>query len=232
MDKRKNKLRTSRLAAIFQNNRQGTFGYTAPRHRGRAVVVCVILSVLLWFFFSMRRSTFIDLTLPTQIVNVPPGESLSTPPPRTVSYRIRGDGLSLLPLYYNHPVVNIDASQTEVDFGVNANDFPGDIRIESASPPTYYPQLEPSVTIRVPIELRARIKTASTHEFVVEPHVVPDSVSITGARSLVTRIKSWPTVSFAQTNLRDSLSTKLMLADSLAGLVQLGEKETSLTAIA
>ena len=67
-----------------------------------AVVVCVLLSVLLWFFFSMRRTTGLDITLPTRVVNLPPGESFVVAPPTSVAYRVRADGLSLLPLYFYH----------------------------------------------------------------------------------------------------------------------------------
>lgn len=232
MDKRLPKRGSLRLVALFRSSRRGKLGHTVPRHRGWAVVVCILLSVLLWFFFSMRRSTFIDITLPTRVVNLPPGESLSTAPPSSITYRIRGDGLSLLPVYYNRPVVEIDASQAEIDFGLNASEFAGEARIESASPPTYYPQLEPSLEVLVPIRLVADISVASSHEFVDSPRLAPDSVVVSGARSIVTGIESWPTVSYEMSNFRDSLQATLQLADSLGGLVKLGLTQTQLTAVA
>ncbi|NNE35217.1 MAG: hypothetical protein HKN13_08280, partial [Rhodothermales bacterium] len=167
MEKSISKRGVRRVVAAFRNNQPDTFGYTGPRHRGWVIVVCVLLSVLLWLFFSMRRTTSLDLTLPTRVVNLPPGESLAIPPPQSVSFRIRGEGLSLLPLYYNRPTIDIDASQVGVDFEANVPGFSDNIRIESASPPDYFPQLEASVTVKIPIELVADIDNASTHEFIV-----------------------------------------------------------------
>lgn len=232
MDNRIAKRSVSRLATIFRSKQNDGFGYTAPRHRGRTIVVCLFLSFLLWFFFSMRRATFLDLTLPTRVVNLPPGVALATPPPASVAYRVRGDGLALLPLYYNRPVVDIDASQPEVNFELNGAVFPGDVRVESASPTAYVLQLEPSMVARVPIRLVADITTAPTHEFIDFPRVDPDSVTVSGARTVVSRISSWPTDPIRITGFRDTLDADLALSDSLAGIVTLDRTETHITAVA
>lgn len=197
-----------------------------------AVVVCVLLSVLLWFFFSMRRTTGLDITLPTRVVNLPPGESFVVAPPTSVAYRVRADGLSLLPLYYNRPYVEIDASAGEVNFETNASGIPSDVRIESAAPPAFFPQLEASVTVRIPVRLRADVTTAATYEFIRFPTISPDSVSVTGAGSVVSRLRSWPTVPFTRDNLRDSLDVQLPLADTLAGLVTVNRRHVMLSAVA
>ncbi len=200
--------------------------------RGWIIATCLVLSALLWLAFSLRRPTSVTLRLPTRVVNLPANQSLSIPAPDSVEYIVSGEAISILPVYYNRPVVEIDAALQEVDFEIGGVTFPGDIRVDAAVPRRYTPVREERVSTRVPIVLRAALKVPATHAFIVEPYISPDSVVISGAQSVIDRIQSWPTRLVSVPSLTDSLDMRVELADSLDGLVRLARPTTRLRAIA
>ena len=196
------------------------------------VVICLLVSALLWFAFSMQDSYPLVLNIPTRVVNVNPDEVLTSLPPSTVRVQVVGEGVGLFQLYYNRPAIEIDASQREVDFQVADLNLPKDVRLESVTPRLYVPQLETKVTKMVPVRVRADIKPQQLFEFVTPPSVFPDSVQVTGGASIIESLEYWPTVEVTETGLRDSLNLSVRLADTLAGLVHASVEEVTLTAVA
>ncbi|MFQ5569459.1 MAG: hypothetical protein ACE5G0_07275 [Rhodothermales bacterium] len=221
-----------RLREWFSRSRgEALLGDDTPRHRGFAVSMCVLLSIVLWFTLSIRE-TYVDLIeLPTQIVNLPEDQALTRLPPSTVQVQVRGEGTKLFGLHFDPPVVVIDAVQPEVDFATLVN-LPQGVSSESVIPRSFSLQTEPSISRKIPITLRASIETAATHALFDEPTLFPDSVVVTGAQSIIGVLKYWPTQDFEQQGLQDSLVVVVPLADTLAGLVTTDVKETTMTAVA
>ena len=203
---------------------------TASRGNGWVVFACVLLSALLWLAFSLRRPTTVSLSLPTRLVNLPANESLLEAPPDTVEYIVSGEAIAVLPVYYNRPVVEIDAAMDEIDFELGGAAFPVDVRVEAASPRRYAPQREPRVSARVPIQLRATLSVPPTHAFTTQPFIEPDSVVISGAQSVVESIPSWPTEAVALSDVTESLRMTLPLRDSLSGIITIAGARTTLVA--
>lgn len=203
---------------------------TSTRGNGWVVFACVLLSALLWLAFSLRRPTTVSLSLPTRLVNLPANESLLEAPPDTVEYVVSGEAIAVLPVYYNRPVVEIDAAMDDIDFELGGAAFPVDVRVEAASPRHYSPRREPRVSTRVPIELRATISVPPTHAFTTQPFIEPDSVVISGAQSVVEGIRSWPTETIRLDDVTEPVRVTLALRDSLGGIVSIAGARTTLVA--
>lgn len=202
-------------------------GSTTP-----AVVTCLLVSGLLWFAFSMQETYPLALDLPTEVINVASDEVLASLPPKTVRVQVLGEGVGLFQLYYNRPSIKIDAGIDEVDFEAADLNLPKDVRLESVTPRVYVPLLEEKVTRTLPVRMRGTVLPQDLFEFVEPPRVMPDSVVVTGGRSIIESLEYWPTVEFHVTGLRDSLSRNLALADSLGGLVEVSVDQVQLQAVA
>lgn len=210
----------NRVRSFFESSRDAGFGSSTPRHRGVAIAVCLLTSCLLWFVFSLQKTYSLSLDLPTAIVNLPPDRALTELPPKRVRVRVRGEGVSLFQLYYNRPVVPIDAAREVVNLDTATPDLPKNLTLEAVTPRSYAPRVDQRATRKVPIRLRTNVTVPPTHELVEPPRAVPDSVLVSGAASIVGELEYWPTFSFEHKDLTDSLAVRIPLVDTLTGIVE------------
>lgn len=185
-----------------------------------AITVCVLISALLWFIFTVRESYTAVIEFPTQVTNLPQDEALLERPPRTVEAQVNAPGATLLYQWYRPFTVSLDGSRERVNVLEMMPDLPGDGRVETVSPQVVSLEKGPRVTEAIPIRLRGKIPTPPTHELLDEPELDPDSLLVSGAKSVVESIRYWPTERISPSPIKDSLVMRVDLADTLAGLVE------------
>ncbi len=92
------------------------------------------------------------------------------------------------------------------------------MRLLGVSPRTIRLSTETLITRRVPVGLRALLDFATSFDFAGPIRVAPESVAVTGARSIVEGLRAWPTQPFRYSSVRDTLRLTIALADTLQGL--------------
>lgn len=219
-----------RLLGFLTRRREGSGD--GKERKGLAITIATLVSTLLWFTFSMRETYSGLILLPTQVVNIPSSEALTQLPPPTVRVQVEAEGLDLIRLRLNPPVVRINGERDEIVLREAVTEVLQHVNLQSVSPSTFTLQKERRITRRVPIALQADIRTPAGYDLIAPPAVVPDSVTISGAASIVLGIDAWPTRPFVVEDLRDTLMTRVMLSDTLDGLVLRDIQATTLTAIA
>jgi hypothetical protein len=187
--------------------------------KGTVITICILISTLLWFTFTLQETYTATLDLPVRVVNVPPDQALAVPPPRLVRVQLRGEGYPLVQLYFNPPTITLDARQDVVDLTTLDLNLPRGVVVESVVPQVVELRKEPRVTRRLPVELRVVIETPPTHDLLYPPRVEPDSVQVLGAVSIVNKLGAWPTVSMRLRDVRDSIAIRVPLSDTLRPLV-------------
>lgn len=203
-----------------------------PRHKGFLIAMCVLFSVLLWFFSSMGETYTKVIEMEARIDHIPENEAFTSLPPPRVLAQVEGEGLKLLQLYYKPPRIVIDASEGRVNLREAVlRQLPPGVVLERVNPSEITLQKEERIRRKVPVEPRVSISWPPTHDLVHPPIVYPDSVEVSGARSIVESLTDWPTVYFEKHDVRDTLVVMLPLADSLDGLVELGLREVQYTAV-
>lgn len=195
------------------------------------ITVSIVVSSLLWFTFTMRERHVKILQMPTEVVNVPENQSLSQLPPERVRVQVVGDGWSLLRLRLSPPTVPINASQNEISVRDAIPDLPKNVDVQSVSPSSLNLWKEHRITRKVPIRLKAEIETPGTHDLVDPATMLPDSVEISGAASVVGEIQEWPTVEQRFENVRDTLEARVPLSDTLSGLVAKNVESVTVRAV-
>ena len=195
------------------------------RPRGIAMAVCLMVSVLIWLSLSLDETHRIEVDLDAHVVNMHPDSVLINPPPAEVRAMVSGTGMNLFKVRFNRPIVELDASQGRFA-AASVEDLPTDVTVVELIPPYVTLEKDAIVSKRVPIELRARFEPSQTHHLFGELTLVPDSVTISGAGTLVNAISAWPSVATVHTGFQDTVEVVVSLVDSLSGLVSLNHLET------
>lgn len=222
-----------RLNKLFLvSKKQGLEDGEQPEHRGFVISMCVVFSVLLWFFSSMSESYTKSFDISTRVENLGEEEAFVTLPPSKVSVMVKADGLQLMQLYYNPPNIIIDANEAQLSVQ-NAVErrLPQNVSVERTFPAFLVLNKEERQTKKIPILPRAEISWPATHDVVQDISVSPDSVEISGAGSILEKIKHWPTELFVKDDVKDTLDVSVQLADTLQGLVSLDLTETQLSVV-
>ena len=221
----------SRIRSVFSPNRRNTrFDSNDPEHKGLVVALCILAASVLWFAFSMQESYTQVIEFRTQVIDLPGDKALTVLPPSTLKVQVEGEGVQVLRLFYNPPIVPISATPGELDLFVIASEAVNNVSIQSVTPRNARIDIEERVFKRVPIREDIDIQMANGFGMIGDFVISPDSVTISGASSIVDGISEWRTSRRTLGALSDSLDAMIALSDSLGGLIQLERTEVRVKA--
>ncbi len=195
-----------------------------PGRRWLAMLLSLVVAAVLWFSFSMREDYTIPITVPVEVASTPSGQALREPPPAEATVTLRGDGWTLLGLTRRPPLVQIAATGTSVDMRQAVSEalpaaVSAAVSVQSVQPGTVELALDARTSRRLPIRLRHLIETVPPYDLLRPPRLNPDSISVTGAQSLLGNLVDWPTEMFVAKNVRDDLTRTVALSDTFGGLL-------------
>ena len=202
------------------------------RRQWVAVFASIIVAFVLWLTFSMRESYSVVVEMPVVIENLPPGRALSTLPPRRARVTVQGEGWDLLELSLRTPSLQVSAEDAMVDLygaATESNRLSPGLVVQSVVPTTLNLDLEPSISRALPVRLRADIGAAPLYDILSQPTVSPDTVVVSGARSIVNSLENWPTQQVAWDDLKENVDRTVVLSDTLAGLVSTSVRGVEVT---
>jgi YbbR domain-containing protein len=153
-------------------------------------------------------------------------------PPREARVTVQGDGWDLLALSRTTPPLEVDAREAEVDVyraAAESNRLPQGVTVQSVAPTSLTLDLEPRITRTLSVRLRADIDAASLYDILAEPSVSPDTVVVSGARSIVNALRYWPTQRVVLEGLNESVREYIPLSDTLEGLLTTSVEAVELT---
>jgi hypothetical protein len=185
------------------------------------MIVSVIAAALIWFMISMRETYSVVREFPVEYVNLPSDSAFREYPISNIRARVQGPGWQLLKLYTSTTPIKLEPSGGQVDlFQAASRSLAPDLIPQSVNPASAVIPLEGRTVKRVPVRLRSEITTAPPFDLLAPIQIRPDSVTISGAESVVSRIRYWPTEVLEGDRVNRSFSTTLRLADSLETLVE------------
>jgi hypothetical protein len=192
------------------------------------MLLSLVVAFALWFSFSMRETYTLSVTVPIEVGTVPEGQALRAPPPSAVTAQVRGEGWTLLSLSRAVPSVRLAASTPQVDVvaALSGGGLPAGVSVVSAQPRSVELSLEDRTTRRVPIRLVSRLAFAPSHGLRRPPVLAPDTVTVSGARSILRDLEAWPTEALTGEEVRAPFSRWVLLRDTLGGLVETSVRQT------
>lgn len=199
--------------------------------RGRiaAALVAIGVAFVLWFTFSMRESYTVTVDMPLRVEGLPEGRALRAPPPPTARLQLQGEGWALLNLQRRPPTLEIGADAPGVELRraiAVANQIPPGVTIQGVTPARLDLALDERVTRTLPIRLVGRVAARPPYGLLTPPALQPDSVRVSGARSVLAGLDAWPTEPVALGDLRKTQVAVVALSDTLDGIVERSEEQT------
>lgn len=169
-----------------------------PLDRRERIVVFLsayILALALWFAVNVNRDYSMSINMPIEVDELPDGMSLREELPLAVAVSLNGDWWQLASVYSTPPTVALDITENgevnlfnEVRNQMNATP---NIRIERVQPSIVSVNLEEKSEKRIPVRLRTEISYQEQFGMVGRPSISPDSITITGANSVIDDLDEW-----------------------------------------
>ena len=198
-------------------------------HRSAAVSLCVLIAVVLWLTLSLADTYTYDVKLETHVRDLHADSALATLPPAFVDARVSGIGTALLRTRFNRPVLEISTVGSEIDLRT-ALELSPELAVMDVIPERIHLAKEKRQTRRIPVVSRVVLEPIASYDFFEKPVLDPDSVTITGAGSVVGMMEAWPTAPVRYSRVSDTLTAIVPLADTLAGLVTVDATSATLSA--
>ncbi len=211
-----------RLRAMMPSDEEPAEDGDEPAgRRGLAMLLSLVVALVMWFSFSMRESYPVTLRMPVEIARTPNGTALRTAPPEAATVTLRGDGWTLLSLTRRTPTIRVSADDARIDLraALQGEGLPAGIQVEAVQPQYVDLDLDTRTNRRLPIRLRQRIEPRVGFDLLREPLLTPDSVTVTGAQSLLGVLDDWPTDVLVVDNVEARLTRIVALADTFGGLL-------------
>lgn len=160
-------------------------------------LVSIFVAFVLWMVVNLNGEYEENFKARVVIKNLNPEKAISSDYPDIVNLRVRGQGWKILPFYFfAQPQIFIDMSNAGKTLNVNLLadhrvkfSLPENVRIVMVEPEILKIELEEKGERRVPVAFKYEIKK-DAYGFVYPPRLSPDSVVISGARSIVSKIDS------------------------------------------
>lgn len=202
------------------------------RERIIVFIVALILALCLWLMVNLSLVYNLNVDLPVRVGTVPAEKALVEDLPEQATVSVTGEGWKLINLYNNPPSINIDVSDTEVNLfdqiQQQMNAFSG-ISIQKVQPLILTVELEDRASKKVPVRPRINVDFRQQYDFVGDPVLQPDSVTINGAASLIEDIDEWPTDSVQLNDVSENLSRVVSL-ESPGELLRLSQNDVEYNA--
>lgn len=202
---------------------------TTYLHKGEILIVFVIgylIAISLWLLVNLSREYNIVMEVPLQVVGQSEGMAFAEQPPDNARIGVSGEGWNLLPMYRTPPEITIPYDEGVVSITNIIQDqmvdYP-ELEVQTVQPSFITVEMEPKLSKRVPVEPNLDLHLQPRFEIRGEVRVEPDSVTVTGAQSLVDTVRIWPTELLRLRNVQEKVSRQIKLVD----LGQLISKDTT-----
>jgi YbbR domain-containing protein len=187
------------------------------------ILISLVFSLLVWASVNLGNVFKTTIEVPVKVENLRPDQAIAVPLPHTVRFTIQGSGWQLLNtlltpnLYYTIdfstlPRNNFLFTSRELNERVN---LAGSIRVLATSPETVIVRLDERISKIIPVTPMLNITFREGFGIVGDVAVAPDSITITGARSLLSKIQEWKTKPFSVHDINAPYSMQFILSDTL-----------------
>lgn len=215
-----------KLPATMKNKQDENF------HRGEKAVVFIfayIIALGMWMLINLDRDFSMTIQVPLIYGEFPGNKAPVEPLPAFVRASVSGEGWKLLSLYGSSPRVSIDINDTQVDvYQMVQNQLSNQagVNVTNVSPATIRVRLDDKIEKKIPVNPNVDIQFRRQFSSVGQPNISPDSVRVSGARTLLENLRAWPTVPVSLTDLNQSVDMMLDLEQS-SDLIRFNERRVN-----
>ncbi|MBP1691424.1 MAG: hypothetical protein H6Q32_776 [Bacteroidetes bacterium] len=192
------------------------------------IITTALIGVFLWLSVNLREQYQLVVAAPFSVDEVPEGMAIRTPVPRTIQLRFRGDGWRLAGLLLG-PDLSVTIPLSSLPQGsrtITVNEIierislsPG-VQLVDVKPETVAVWLDHLSTKRVPVVPEFTVSFKEGYGQVGAVMLSPDSITVSGAETVLERIASWKTASTSFEELKAPVEAMVPLALSVGPMVR------------
>lgn len=161
-----------------------------------SLLLSIFAAFILWLVVNLNGEYEENFKAKIVIKNLDPKRAIKTEYPDVVDLRLKGQGWKLLPFYFfSSPQIFIDLSNVHQGLKLNLSSnhriyvsLPENVRVVAVNPETLSIELDKKIERKVPIKLKFQIKE-DNYGFAYQPKLNPDSVTISGAESIISKVE-------------------------------------------
>jgi YbbR domain-containing protein len=184
------------------------------------MATALVFGILAWTVVNMKEHFVVSLRAPVEVYDIPDGWAVSTPLPPTLEVKLRGEGWPLAGVMLGRSPrfrfsMNGRPGGTRVFQRADVADqiaLPEGVVLIDLKPDSLRVDLDRAVRKRVPIDLHIIPTFRDGYGQVGPMSVSPDSVTVTGAESVLRGIRSWKTERAAFDDLKSPVEERIPLA--------------------
>ncbi|MCA1802046.1 MAG: hypothetical protein LC662_06265 [Rhodothermaceae bacterium] len=177
-------------------------------------IFAFMIALSMWLLVNLGRDFNLTLNLPVMHADPPEGQAFITEIPRSANTTVSGEGWKLISIYNNPPqvIVPVEEGTINVFEAVQASlsNFP-DVSVSKVQPMIVNVNTEEKMEKRVPIRNDLTIETRRRFNVIGSISITPDSVTVSGARSLIEPIEFWPTEAGELEDVKENLDIEVQL---------------------
>ena len=190
--------------------------------RYHIILATSLFAVLLWVSVNLTYEYQTTVMAPLIVDGMPANHAVATPLPQSVAMRFRGNGWRIAALamsgdlrcHINFETLPAQRRALTLNDVVERINLPVGIQPIDMKPESLFISLEPSREKRVPVVLEHMVTFHEGFGQVGPTVISPDSITVTGAASVVSQIHSWVTAPTAFLKLKSPVDANVRLADT------------------
>ena len=187
-----------------------------------------IFSMLIWIYVNLNLTYTIETTIPLQVKSGK-SQGVSNEIPNNLDVVFKGKGWGLMRILLSKNLVYyLDLTafkkDTKVDLTQNIGDvinLPPDVFVQSINPGFIEVSFDNIITKMVKVKNNTSVLTKDGYTVIGNVKITPDSVKITGASSIVTKIKYVQTENVVFKDVNTNINKDVRLIDSLGVQVKI-----------
>lgn len=208
------------------------------KHRIYAFLICLAISLSIWFIIKMSKDYYSDIKYPIQYTSFPKGQTITNIKDSTIFLKIQSKGFSMFNSIYFQKKKPFKLNMRNLDIHSNRyttghylltkevliqikNQFDEPNHIISVSPDTIFFQLEQVSAKEIAVQMNLSISTKKQFDIYGDIDYEYDTIIITGPPSVIDTIQKIKTEKISLTNLDKSSKFKIALINPKQGLVEL-----------
>jgi YbbR domain-containing protein len=185
-------------------------------------VLFLLLSFLISLLVKLSDTYTQTLRFELQPTQLESNEVLISKEAKTINVTISGKGFELLKYYIEARIIDVDFSQLNKNkshyfwtersqFENVINHFDSKISVKSINPDTLLFQYDPQFIKKVPVQISVNSSFASGFDLVTPFQSIPDSITLTGPKSLLETISSIQTETLKLKALNSNIDREVAL---------------------
>lgn len=160
-------------------------------------IISLAFAFLLWLIVNLNGEYEDNFKAKVVIKNLHSEKAIKNDYPEFINIRLKGRGWKILPFYFlSKPYISVDLSNIQKSLHLDLLNnprvqisLPKDVHLIRVEPETLNFELERRMEKKVPVVFSYELKKEN-YDFAYPPKIFPDSVVISGAESIVSKIDS------------------------------------------